>query len=110
MSSGRRTAKKPIQNEGLCLGRDSQEERRSHPGKEGKMKSRLCTIALFAAAVVCPVQGAGIPFIVDQSNTPSDLSGPFDPIVRNGPLGQEFTPALSSLDVVEVFTAVPGQI
>ena len=35
-------------------------------------------------------------------------SGSFATITANTPLGQEFTPALSSLDVVELFTNKPG--
>ena len=60
---------------------------------------------------------AAHPFVIDQSNeSPTEFTGGFwglVPSTGNLPIGQEFTPNLPSLDVVELFFAgitVAGQI
>jgi hypothetical protein len=52
------------------------------------------------------------PFIIDQSFEPPVATGSFNSILANEPIGQEFTPTLPTLDVVELFLeglpSVPG--
>jgi hypothetical protein len=68
------------------------------------MNRLLSSLVMIFALWIGPATAGAHPFIVDQQN-----DGFFPPFFQSiqllGPMGQEFTPTLPSLDVVELFTA-----
>lgn len=68
------------------------------------MKRLLSAPAMIVALWIAPATAGAHPFIVDQQND-GFVPPLFQSIQVLGPIGQEFTPTLASLDVVELFTA-----
>jgi len=73
-------------------------------GLGNTMKRLFSTAAMTIALSMAPATAGAHPFIVDQHN-----DGFVPPFFQNiqllGPMGQEFTPSLAFLDVVELYTA-----